>query len=187
MIPHLVIIAEGNTIKHELTRDCITLGRGRDNDIQVPQRSVSHLHLKFQRLVDDQYEVIDLGSHNGSRLNGITLGQSILKNGDRIHIGRSTTIYYFLLPEELSNRRYNRPDVAEKVETIDTLNRKIEELERTHRLLDAHLEAKTREFESLLDTIVDINVGREIAAPAPSIAIRQRPDQSSPDDVILEG
>jgi pSer/pThr/pTyr-binding forkhead associated (FHA) protein len=69
----------------------ITLGRTSNNDIVVPDVSISKFHAWFQRL-GDRVEVGDAGSKNGTAVNGETLpprGTRVaLKSGDRIRFAR---------------------------------------------------------------------------------------------------
>ena len=69
----------------------ITLGRTSNNDIVVPDVSISKFHAWFQRL-GDRVEVGDAGSKNGTAVNGETLpprgARVVLKPGDRIRFAR---------------------------------------------------------------------------------------------------
>jgi pSer/pThr/pTyr-binding forkhead associated (FHA) protein len=60
-----------------------------DNDIAVPDvfQSVSRLHLEIRR-EKIGYRLIDLGSRNGTLVNGIYAKDTYLKNGDEIRIGQ---------------------------------------------------------------------------------------------------
>jgi len=69
----------------------ITLGRTANNDIVVPDVSVSKFHAWFQR-IGDRIEVGDAGSKNGTAVNGETLpprgARVALKPGDKIRFAR---------------------------------------------------------------------------------------------------
>jgi hypothetical protein len=64
----------------------LTLGRAADNDVVVPDGRVSRHHA---RLTGRRGTIVfvDLGSTNGSRVNGVTVGELVLGEGDRIEIG----------------------------------------------------------------------------------------------------
>jgi hypothetical protein len=65
----------------------LTLGRGTENDICIPRGIVSGHHLRIQR-EGDGWLVEDLGSTNGTLLNGDTLiGSRPLTVGDRLMVG----------------------------------------------------------------------------------------------------
>jgi adenylate cyclase len=66
------------------------IGRGKSNDIDLPDKSASRNHAIVQIIGKDEYLFIDLGSRNGSFIQSrrVTIPTS-LKNGDRITIGDS--------------------------------------------------------------------------------------------------
>jgi hypothetical protein len=70
----------------------VTIGREEGNSIQLNDERVSRFHVKIQ---EDQENVVltDLGSTNGTRVNGEEIQLRILRHGDVIHVGQSTLIY----------------------------------------------------------------------------------------------
>ena len=66
----------------------LTIGRAADNDLVLPDGRVSRHHA---RLIGRRGTLvyIDLGSTNGSRVNGVTVGELVLGEGDRIELGDS--------------------------------------------------------------------------------------------------
>ena len=72
--------------KWEITSE-ILVGRGEDCDVVIPDRQVSRFHLKVIPHVDKMVEIKDLGSKNGSFLNGKKLLETaFIKDGDQIKI-----------------------------------------------------------------------------------------------------
>src|SRR5262245_31183203 len=65
-----------------------TLGRDRACDLAVPDTTLSRRHLRFIP-IDASWEVEDLGSRNGTRLNDRPLTRARLRNGDVLQVGRS--------------------------------------------------------------------------------------------------
>jgi hypothetical protein len=64
------------------------LGRAPDNHIVLPDASVSSYHARLDRR-DGEWWLTDLGSRNGTRLNGVPITKSVpLADGDVIGIGR---------------------------------------------------------------------------------------------------
>ncbi|MCA9039968.1 MAG: FHA domain-containing protein [Planctomycetaceae bacterium] len=65
----------------------ITLGREEENTVRLNDERISRFHAKIQ---EDQGRLIftDLGSTNGSRVNGIPAHLHVLQVGDQISIGR---------------------------------------------------------------------------------------------------
>jgi hypothetical protein len=72
-----------------LTVDETSLGRGSDNVIVLPDISVSRHH-SVVRKESRGYVVLDLGSGNGTRVNGLTVGRHELQSGDVIDLGDSS-------------------------------------------------------------------------------------------------
>jgi len=78
----------------ELTKSEIIIGREEDADLTVPSQAVSRRHARLTRK-GDGYVVEDLGSSNGTYINGQKLsGQRALKSGDQIRLGRAVTLVY---------------------------------------------------------------------------------------------
>lgn len=70
--------------------DEITIGRGAENDVIIPENFVSHRHATIF-LHGAQYVIEDLGSVNHTYVNGQVLeGKAYLKPGDEIRIGMVT-------------------------------------------------------------------------------------------------
>ena len=48
----------------------VTIGRSRDSDVVIPERSVSRRHAVMKRCDDGRYLILDAGSSNGTSVNG---------------------------------------------------------------------------------------------------------------------
>ena len=71
---------------HELNLDQAVLGRNTFCDIVIPVQSISRQHARIVR-EGEQYFVEDMGSLNGTFVNGIRIsGRMELKDNDRIHL-----------------------------------------------------------------------------------------------------
>lgn len=85
----IVLLKEGQAVPFELKSLPARLGRHPDCDIQLDSNMVSRFHAQFVRR-DDHILLEDLGSGNGSFLNGKQIDKNqpaVLKNGDRIKLG----------------------------------------------------------------------------------------------------
>lgn len=69
-----------------------TIGREISNSIALNDESVSRYHAKVQA-DNDKIILTDLGSTNGTRVNGHPVQLKVLKPGDQIHIGRCVLLY----------------------------------------------------------------------------------------------
>ena len=71
-----------------LDKDAVTIGRLPASDITIADPGASRSHAEV-RATDDGYEVVDLGSTNGTMVNGRRVREQPLEDGDRITIGRT--------------------------------------------------------------------------------------------------
>ncbi len=86
----MLIVREGQLLDHKwpLDRDEVTLGRGEECDIVLPERQVSRVQLRIKRDASG-YVVEDLGSKNGTFVNGkqVVEGTPVpLQDGDEIGV-----------------------------------------------------------------------------------------------------
>lgn len=83
--------------RHPLTAAVTTLGRDASADIVLDDPGVSRRHAEV-RISNDgphlQVVVRDLGSTNGTYLNGDQVGSEQLRDGDRLTMGRSTITFH---------------------------------------------------------------------------------------------
>ena len=67
--------------------DQFTIGREEDNDLVLDRVNISKHHLRFRRH-DGKVEVLDLGSTNGTYVNGRKVGQPrSVRKSDRVYVG----------------------------------------------------------------------------------------------------
>ncbi|MCS0606393.1 FHA domain-containing protein [Streptomyces sp. LP11] len=77
------------TSVHPLSARTVRIGRAPDNDLVVPDLLVSRRHAELRGLPDGGHEIADLGSHNGTYLNGRPVDRAPVRTGDVIGIGHS--------------------------------------------------------------------------------------------------
>lgn len=86
----MLLIQEGNSPKTQwpLTKHQNVIGRETDSDIQIDDRQVSRRHAEIALTPEGYYVVRDLGSKNGTFLNGQPVNQEPqpIRNGDEIGI-----------------------------------------------------------------------------------------------------
>lgn len=70
----------------------ITIGREEGNSLQLNDERISRFHLKIQE-DNDKVVLTDLGSTNGTKVNGEETQLRILRYGDVITAGRSVLLY----------------------------------------------------------------------------------------------
>jgi pSer/pThr/pTyr-binding forkhead associated (FHA) protein len=87
-IPKLVILSEQlRGQAYELTRELYSIGRGEKESICIPDPTVSGRHCDLVRNEDGTYSARDLGSTNGTRINGVRITEQKLMNSDILQIG----------------------------------------------------------------------------------------------------
>jgi FHA domain len=69
------------------------IGRTPQNQVQVPKPSVSRRHAQVS-LTDQGYVLKDLGSENGSYVNGERITEKLLAEGDRVQIGTVGFVFH---------------------------------------------------------------------------------------------
>jgi diguanylate cyclase (GGDEF)-like protein len=73
------------------------IGRATDNSLQFPEHSISRHHALIRLNTDGQITLTDLGSTNGTFLNGQRIDPDLpvpLKDGDRVRIGSMVVVKY---------------------------------------------------------------------------------------------
>lgn len=86
--------------RFDLLREIVTLGRGLDNDIVVGCGSVSGKHAEMRR-VKGGYEIVDVGSTNGLKVDGVRQQTVVLKTGMTVKMG-DVEFGFTLTEEELA-------------------------------------------------------------------------------------
>jgi predicted component of type VI protein secretion system len=86
-MPKLIITTESQgKIGYEFTEQVISIGRSPDNMIIIEDPSVSSRHAQLER-VGETYRLKDLGSTNGTRVNGLPVTETALRFDDRVRFG----------------------------------------------------------------------------------------------------
>jgi pSer/pThr/pTyr-binding forkhead associated (FHA) protein len=91
MPPEVVRLTYDGTSR-ELDQQKIVIGRSRDCDIQLADANVSRRHAEL-RQEGASYWIVDLGSTNGTEVNGKRIKRAKLRDGDKIMLG-STEITF---------------------------------------------------------------------------------------------
>jgi pSer/pThr/pTyr-binding forkhead associated (FHA) protein len=82
----------GEKTEYELVNETTTIGRKPGNDIQIDNLSVSGRHAQVITILEDSF-LEDLGSTNGTYVNGKLVKKHALENGDNITLGKYQITY----------------------------------------------------------------------------------------------
>jgi len=113
-------------------KDVYYVGRSSDVDVPLSDMKVSRKHIKIERR-GNRYRVVDLGSKNGTFLNGKRVRMALLSDGDQIRIG--FTVLQFFLAEagthivESRMKKQTCSICGKEVSEADLLAGKAEQLE----------------------------------------------------------
>jgi hypothetical protein len=89
----VIVEGDGRGIKLDIFKDQNIIGRGEECHIRLDDSFVSELHAIVAEK-DGVFHIWDLGSKNGTKLNGEPLrGSSELKDGDVIEIGKTKLVF----------------------------------------------------------------------------------------------
>jgi transcriptional regulator with GAF, ATPase, and Fis domain len=87
----LTVVEEGTRSEIELSRPVISIGRAVDNDIRLTNALVSRHHCRIETGAEGSW-VIDLGSANGTSVNGSKVTRRLLEAGDRVQVGAARIV-----------------------------------------------------------------------------------------------
>jgi pSer/pThr/pTyr-binding forkhead associated (FHA) protein len=82
-----VVVGFYEGLQVALDRDWLVIGRGRSADLVIAEPTISRAHAALG--YDEKgFFVQDLGSTNETRVNGEKVQRQVLKDGDRVQLGK---------------------------------------------------------------------------------------------------
>ncbi len=110
---------DGQRKDFAITRGVTTIGRGDDCVLRIPLMSISRRHCKLVKS-DDELQIHDLGSSNGTYINSHRVNETVLKAGDRITLGPATfTVQINGKPEQIEPTRTKATKVAKSEDIFE--------------------------------------------------------------------
>lgn len=101
-VPGLTVVAGPATGSSVLVgEDTLTIGRGAECGLCIADRGLSRIHVKIVHASDGVVNLIDLGSTNGTLVNGERVTAVILRSGDEIQLGPATVLHYSCGPQAI--------------------------------------------------------------------------------------
>jgi adenylate cyclase len=93
-MPFLHVVTGGGIIfDFPFAGENITVGRSKNNDLPLKDITVSRHHAEVRK-AEKGYLVLDLGSYNGTRLNGKLIQTAPLHFGDKIQLGQTRLTFF---------------------------------------------------------------------------------------------
>jgi predicted component of type VI protein secretion system len=90
-----------------LSKERTTIGRKPHNDIQIDNLAISGEHAVVITILNDSF-LEDLGSTNGTFVNGQSVKKHFLKNGDTIELGKYRLKYVSELPQQTGSADFEK-------------------------------------------------------------------------------
>jgi hypothetical protein len=81
-----IVLPSGD--RFSLTESIITIGRHPDSNLVLADPNVSRNHAEI-RPQGDRFAVVDLGSTNGTKVNGVRVSTQLLDDGDEVSFGNT--------------------------------------------------------------------------------------------------
>ena len=90
----LLVVMRGpnNGARFLLDDESVSAGRHPDSDIFLDDVTVSRRHAEF-RLESGEFQVVDVGSLNGTYVNREPVDSAVLANGDEVQIGKFRLVF----------------------------------------------------------------------------------------------
>jgi signal transduction histidine kinase/pSer/pThr/pTyr-binding forkhead associated (FHA) protein len=92
-VPRLIVIKGADQGKQfDLDGEALSIGRDASNGVRLHDTEVSRRHAELRKTADG-YRLTDVGSANGSFVNGQSVKDVLLQTGDQVQIGQSILVY----------------------------------------------------------------------------------------------
>lgn len=86
-----------------LADDEISIGRDHSNRLRIDDPSMSRRHCAIRKLAAERFEIRDLGSRNGTAVNGLPITTRVLGERDEIRLGDCHFLFLLLESDEPPN------------------------------------------------------------------------------------
>lgn len=90
-----LIVTRGGTAgaRYALSEDVVTIGRHPESTIFLDDITVSRRHAEVRRSADGQYTLVDVGSLNGTYLDGDRIDSAQLREGAQVQVGKFRLVF----------------------------------------------------------------------------------------------
>ena len=88
-----IFLPDGTQVSHDFSDEKTTIGRVADNVLQIDDASVSSRHAEIVQEMN-AFHLHDLGSTNGTFINGEPSSDAVLRHGDEIRFGSVEAVFH---------------------------------------------------------------------------------------------
>jgi pSer/pThr/pTyr-binding forkhead associated (FHA) protein len=99
---------DGNTKEFQFVQGPISIGRGANSQVFLPDKAVSRQHAVIHSTDDGQWTIEDMGSSNKTFLNDKAIDKAVVKHGDCLRI--TDFLIEIILEEEALNEMPGQPE-----------------------------------------------------------------------------
>jgi two-component system cell cycle response regulator len=107
-----------------LEQSSLTLGRGKEATVLIRDPGVSRVHASITRSPHGTFEIKDLGSTNGVRVNGVRVTSYVLRVGDRVQLGPDMVMQFAFLDDTEEALTKHLYEAATRDPLTQALNRR---------------------------------------------------------------
>jgi general secretion pathway protein E len=125
---YLEIKANGKSARLPADKQAITVGRAPDNVLVLSDNLASRAHCVIEK-TSDGWRVRDLGSSNGTRLNGQPIKLSPFKPGDKLQIGQTIILIFDPQLQQQQEQEAQEAEVLTADDVVEDAAAELRELE----------------------------------------------------------
>jgi hypothetical protein len=112
-----VMLGDQTLGSHSIAHCPFVVGRDPKGDVFIDNIGVSRQHCQFL-WANGSYQVQDLGSSNGTQINGEKVAQGALKDGDEIRLGKYRLMFHQATGEPPPPSKEKKGDLANLIEDV---------------------------------------------------------------------
>jgi pSer/pThr/pTyr-binding forkhead associated (FHA) protein len=168
MVAKLVMTStSGEQQEIPLTKETTTIGRKPSNDIHIDNLSVSGSHAQVITILEDSF-LEDLGSTNGTYVNGKLIKKHALEHGDKITLGKYQIVYQNSAAD--SDSDYEQTMIIRPGEAGMPEEKGSKEIDKSVQKISAAIasenastsQSSTTDLEACLQLLSGANAGKEL-------------------------
>lgn len=145
----VIVLEEADRKIVPLDSDIVTIGRSHENTITIRDPRSSRFHCRLER-VGNRFELVDVGSQNGTYLNGSIVSRKPLHAGDLVEIGN---VRIFFGSEQRPTSGGHTVDATRDIKRMTTERANLVRMHEVARAVNSELN-----LDRLLELIVDASV-----------------------------